>query len=98
MKRPKTINLGKTGNLPQYHSSLRREIEVPYGKMDAAIELIGLLPFVVQERLSAKDGMMRQAAAPKHDGIRPGKTVFANVDRLGGLAVRGEIDAVRDEL
>ena len=41
---------------------------------------------------------MRQAAAPEHDGVRSGETIFADVDRFSRLPSRVEIDAVSEEL
>jgi len=42
--------------------------------------------------------MMRQHTPAEEDGIRAGKTVFANFDRLGSLPAGGEIDAVGEQL
>src|ERR1700731_4598252 len=42
--------------------------------------------------------MMRQRAPAEHDRIRPGKAVFADVDRLRRLPARGEIDAMGEKL
>ena len=41
---------------------------------------------------------MRESAASEDDGIRAGKTIFADIDRLRGLAAFRQIDAVGDEL
>src|SRR5437763_516656 len=42
--------------------------------------------------------MMGENAAAENDGIRSRETVFANLDRLRGLAANGEIDAVGEQL
>jgi len=41
---------------------------------------------------------MRQNAAAQNDGIRPRETIFADLDRLGGLAAGIEINAVSKQL
>ncbi len=42
--------------------------------------------------------MVRQDAAAEHDGIGPGETVVPDVDRFGGLATRGQINRVGEQL
>ena len=42
--------------------------------------------------------MMRENAAAENDGIRSRETVFANLDRLRGLAASGEIDTMGEQL
>lgn len=42
--------------------------------------------------------MVRQTAPAKHYAVCPGETVFADVDRFGGLPAGFEIDAMRDDL
>ena len=42
--------------------------------------------------------MMRQRTPAEQDRVRPGKTIFTDVDRFGGLAAGREIDAVAEQL
>src|SRR4051812_43249090 len=65
---------------------------------NAAIKLEGRLPFFVEKRFRAEDGMVRQGRAAEDDGVGPDKTIFPDLDRLGRLPVRGQVDAVSDEL
>src|ERR1700686_2322285 len=64
----------------------------------AAVKLIRLVPFFVEERLRTEDGVMGQRAPAEHDCIRPGKAVFADVDGLRRLRAGSEIDAMGEEL
>src|SRR5437764_410230 len=65
---------------------------------NAGVEPVRLVPFFVQKRSCAEHGMMRENAPAENDGIRSRETVFANLDRLRGLATSGEIDAVGEQL
>src|SRR2546423_7679295 len=67
-------------------------------RRNAGIKSVWFVPFFVQERLRAEDGMMGQTAAPEHDGIRSGETVFADLDWLRRLAAGGEVDTVGEQL
>src|SRR3954454_5425760 len=64
----------------------------------ACIKPVGLVPFSVQERLRPEDGMVGKSAATEDDRICPGETVFADLDRLRGLAPGVEINAVSEQL
>src|SRR5688572_31740335 len=65
---------------------------------DSRVKTIGLIPFLVQKRLRTEDAMMRQNAAAQDDRIRPGKAVFADLNRLGSLAACVQIDGVGEQL
>src|SRR4051812_31591473 len=67
-------------------------------RRDACIKSIGLVPFLVEKRLRAEDGMVRENGAAEDNGIGPRETVFANLDRLRRLPACAEIDAVGEQL
>src|SRR2546423_10851886 len=62
------------------------------------VEPVGLVPFLVEKRLGAENGMMRENASAQDHRISPGETVFADLDWLRRLPAGVEIDAVSEQL
>ena len=67
-------------------------------RRDASVEMIRLFPLFVEERFGAENGMMRQARTAQENDLRSEKAVLADLDWLGRLPARGQVNAVSDEL